>query len=412
MTDTLVAPAAAPATDEARHLAPLYAMPRLALASGRGARVRDTAGAEYLDFVSGIAVNAFGHCPSGLASAVARQLRTLGQVSNLFTHAPGIALADALAEATGYDQVFFCNSGTEAVDAALKFCRARAAHRGLAGRDILAFRGGFHGRTGFALSATWTPKYRAPFEPLIPGVRFADLNRVEQLDQALDSGVCAVIVEPVQGEAGVVPATRAFLTALRARTQALGAALVFDEVQCGMGRCGRLLAAEQFGVAADLTVLSKALGGGYPLAAVLMRADTAQALAPGMHGCTFGGSPPAAVAGAWVLARVRRPSFLARVRRNGRRLLDGLHAIVARHPALSEARGLGLLTAVEVAASAPFDAAALVAACREQGLLVVRGGERAVRLLPPLTVTEAEIHEALERLEAALARLATTGGVA
>ena len=411
MTDTLTlaAPETPATSSDAALFAPVYALPRLELVSGRGAFVTDVTGRSYLDFVSGIAVNALGHAPPGLARVVAKQMRTLGHVSNLYTHAPGLELARALADATGYSHTFFCNSGAEGIEAALKFARARAGRLGLSGRDIVAFRGGFHGRTGFALSATWTPSYRAPFEPLVPGVRFADFNDVASLDGVLDQGVCAVIVEPVQGEGGVIPARRTFMEALAARTRALKAALIFDEVQCGMGRTGRLLAAEHFGVAADMTVLSKALGGGIPIAAVLMRDDTAQALSPGMHGCTFGGNPVATAAALWMLEHVRKPGFLARVRARGRALRVGLDDAVRRHPTLAEARGMGLLAAVEMARGAPFDAAALVAACRDQGLLLVRGGERAVRFLPPLTVTPPEIATALERFDAALGTLRAQG---
>ena len=416
MSSTLTPPPAAPAPaapfpgaalDEPGLLAPVYALPRLELASGRGAVVTDVTGRDYLDFTSGIAVNAFGHATRGLARAVGRQLATLGHCSNLFANRPAADLAAALTQATGYERVFFCNSGAEAVEAALKFTRVRARKLGLAGRDVLAFRGGFHGRTAFALSATWTPSYREPFEPLMPGVRFADFNRVEGLDDALDRGVAAVIVEPVQGEGGAIPAEPGFLRALRARCDALGTALVLDEIQSGLGRCGRLLASEDYGVRADLVLLGKALGGGLPLAAVLMNADTADALAPGMHGCTFGGGPVAAAAGGWVLERVRKPAFLARVRRRGRALQEGLRALVARHPSLVLARGLGLLCAVELATDAPYDPPALVAAARRHGLLLVRGGDRAVRVLPPLTVTEDELDEALARLDRALTELET-----
>jgi len=357
--------------------------------------------------VSGIAVNALGHAAPAVARAVAKQVKALAHVSNLYANRPAADLATALTSATGYPRVFFCNSGTEGVEAALKFARARANTLGLAGRDIVAFRGGFHGRTGFALSATWNPPYRAPFEPLIPGIRFGDLNRIDALDELIDDQVCAVIVEPVQGEAGAIPATREFLFALRARATAVRAALVFDEVQSGMGRTGRLLAQEHHGVRGDVTVLSKALGGGLPLGAVLMTEDVAAALAPGMHGCTFGGGPVAAAAGLAVLERVSKPAFLAAVRARARRLHTGLAHIVANHAAVGEARGLGLLAAIELAADAPFAPPALVAACRNHGLLLVRGGDRAVRLLPPLTVTPAEIDLALARLDAALTTLAT-----
>jgi len=415
MTETVTAPAAPTASDPLAHeelesFASLYPLPRLELVSGRGARVRDAAGREYLDFVSGIAVNALGHAAPGLARAVAKQMKQLVQCSNLFANRPAIELAQALLEATGYDRTFFCNSGTEGIESALKFARARAKALGLEGRDIVAFRGGFHGRTAFALSATWTPAYREPFEPLVPGVRFADFNDVAGLEAVLDKGVAAVVVEPVQGEGGGVPASAEFLAALRARCTALRAALIFDEVQCGMGRSGRLLASEHYGVRADCTVLSKALGGGLPLAAVLMTREFAAALKPGMHGCTFGGGPVAATAGLYVLAQVRKPAFLARVRRRARALEKALEALVKRHASLSATRGLGLLRAVEVASGAPYDPAALVAAARRQGLLVLRGGERAVRLLPPLVVNDLEIAEAVEKLERAVTELETAKG--
>ncbi len=408
MTAVLETPPVVETSPEVAWFAPLYPLPRLELVSGHGAWVKDVAGETYLDFVSGIAVNALGHAPKGLAQAIARQAKTLGQISNLFGHAPGLALARDLTAATGYERVFFCNSGTEAVDAALKFARARAGRNGLKGRDIVAFHGGFHGRTGFALSATHNPPYRAPFEPLIPGVRFAPFNDVAALSGVLDENVCAVIVEPVQGEGGAVPATREFLRALAARCSELGAALIFDEVQSGMGRCGHLLAATHYGVRADYTVLSKALGGGLPLAAVLMTAACAESLAPGMHGCTFGGGPVATIAGAFVLSRVNKKSLLGRVRSRGRELGATLDALVTRHPSLKEARGLGLLRAIEVKPDASYGPADLVQAARKEKLLLIRGGERAVRLLPPLTVSSEEIAEAVARLDRALTTLEHT----
>jgi predicted acetylornithine/succinylornithine family transaminase len=393
------------AHEEVGLFAPLYPLPRLELTEGQGARVRDAGGREYLDFTSGIAVNAFGHSPRGLAEAISSQLARLGHCSNLFAHQPGLALARELTEATGYDRVFFCNSGTEGNDTALKFARARAHRLGLPGRAFVAFKGGFHGRTGFALSATYQPSYREPFEPLIPGVRFADYNDTAELDTVLDRDVCAVVVECVQGESGAVPATRDFLQALRARCTALGALLILDEVQTGMGRTGRLLAQEHFDLKADLVVMSKALGAGLPIAAVLMTEEVAQHLSPGMHGCTFGGNPVCAAAARWSLAQIRRPAFLERVRRASKLLAAGLEALAGKHAAVREARGLGLLRAVDLAAGT-FEPAALVLAAREQGLLLVRGGERAVRVMPPLTVTDAEIAEGLEKLDRSLSACA------
>ena len=423
MVDTLIAssdaagtaaPASPPAPEafadaEQGLLAPVYHLPRLALTSGRGARVTDTQGREYLDFVSGIAVNAFGHSPSGLAGAVSKQMKTLGHHSNLFANQPAIDLARALCAATGYTHAFFCNSGAEGIESALKFARARAVAKGLPGRDIVAFRGGFHGRTGFAVSTTWTPSYREPFEPLIPGVRFADYNDVAGLDAAIDAQVCAVIVEPVQGEGGAVAAQHKFLQAVRQKASAVGAALILDEVQCGMGRCGHLLAAQHYGIEGDITVLSKALGGGIPLAAVLMTTDVADTLKPGMHGCTFGGNPVAAAAGNWVVARINKKGFLARVRKRGRELGEGLEALAKKHASLGEVRGLGLLRGIEIRSDAPFDPAALVKAAMARGLLLVKGGDHAVRLLPPLTVSAEEIQEALTKLDAALGDLTGSG---
>ena len=411
MTDptAIVPDAPAFAHDEVGLLAPLYPLPRLELVEGHGAWVRDAGGRKYLDFTSGIAVNAFGHSPRGLAETVAAQLARLGHCSNLFANEPALALARELTEATGYPRVFFCNSGTEGLDAALKFTRARGRALGMPGRGIVAFKGGFHGRTGFALSATYNPSYREPFEPLIPGVRFADFNEASGLDGVLDADICAVVVECVQGESGAVAATRDFLQALRARCTALGALLVIDEVQTGMGRTGRLLAQEHFDIRADVVVMSKALGAGLPIAAVLMTEDVANTLQPGMHGCTFGGNAVCAAAARWSLAQVIRPAFLERVRRAARRLAGGLEALAAKHAAVREARGLGLLRAIDLMPGA-IEPAALLTAARDAGLLLVRGGERAVRVLPPLTVTDSEIDQGLERLDAALSACTTTQG--
>ncbi len=402
---TSEAPEPGLALDEAALLAPLYPLPRPELTRAKGARVTDAAGRELLDFVSGIAVHALGHAPKGLAKVVARQMATLDHTSNLFANRPAIELAATLIELTGYQRVFFCNSGAEGVEAALKFGRARANALGKPGRDIIAFTGGFHGRTGFALSTTWNPPYRTPFEPLIPGVRFLPFNDPTALDEAAFATACAVIVEPVQGEAGAIPAQSEFLHTLRARCDAADALLVFDEVQSGMGRTGRLLAAEHFGVRADVTVLSKALGGGLPLGAVLLGARATESLAPGMHGTTFGGNAVAAAAGSWVLERVSDERFLARVRARGETLARALKKLVKRHASLGEARGLGLLTAIELAPDAPYDPPALVRTARKHGLLVVRGGDRALRLLPPLTVTPGERKEAVTRLDAAVTEL-------
>ncbi len=404
MADVLEGKSAS-AASAAEVLAPVYPLPRIEMVSGRGAFLTDADGVEYLDFVSGIAVNAFGHAPEDYCRAVARQLQQLGHVSNLFGTRPATELARRLLDATGYDRVFFCNSGTEGVEAALKFARADAGRRGGSGRDVLAFKGGFHGRTAFALSATWTPSYREPFEPLMPGVRFGEFNDAAALDALLDTGVCAVIVEPVQGESGAVAATPEFLATLRRLATERGITLVFDEIQCGMGRTGTFLAAEGYGVKADITVLSKALAGGLPLGAVLMTEEVAATLKPGMHGTTFGGGPVAAAAGLWVMEHIMAPGFLASVRERAAFMEEGLIDVIERHASLDEMRGTGLLRAVVIGAGASFDAPALITAARKEKLLLVRGGDRAIRFLPPLNVTEDEIRLGLERFEAAVSHL-------
>jgi acetylornithine/N-succinyldiaminopimelate aminotransferase len=406
---TTTAPALA--QDEPQWLAPLYYLPRLELTSGRGAWAWDAGGRRYLDFTCGIAVNALGHAPRGLGRVVAHQMGRLGHTSNLFANRPAIELARALTQATGFDKVFYCNSGGEGLDAALKITRARAGALGLPGRDILAFQGGFHGRLGFSVSATYTPSYRAPFEPLIPGIRFARFNDLSDVDAHLDENVCAIVVEPVQGEGGVVPATKEFLQGLRKRADRLRAALLVDEVQTGMGRTGTLLAAEQYGVKGDLTVMSKALGSGFPIGAVLMTNAVGDALKPGMHGCTFGGGATAAAAALWTLDKINRPVFLSRVRRRGERLARGLEKLAQKHSSVvRDARGLGLLRAIEL--DARHDPRSFVALARERNLLLVRGGDHAVRVLPPLVVTPSEIDEGLHRLDAALSGLEAGKGTA
>jgi acetylornithine/N-succinyldiaminopimelate aminotransferase len=396
---------------EADVFAGVYPFPRLELAHGRGSRVASRDGREYLDFVSGIAVNALGHADAGLRHAVSRQMERLVHVSNLYGNRPAAELASRLIALTGYDKVFLCNSGAEANEAALKFARLHARAHGRTDGIIVAFDGAFHGRTAFALSATATPAYREPFEPLVPGIRFAPFNDAAAFDALVAAEAAAgrplqaVLIEPVQGEAGARTADAAFLAHLRGATRAAGALLLFDEVQCGVGRSGSFLAAEALGVPADVTILAKGLGGGVPIGAVLLRNDLAALLAAGQHGTTFGGNPVAAAAAGHVLDVVTRPGFLARVRERADELGAGLERLVARHPSLRRVQGLGLLRAVELADDAPFDPAGLVAAARMAGLLLCKGGTRSVRILPPLVVTTDDIDLALERLDAALTTL-------
>ncbi|HEX7879282.1 MAG TPA: acetylglutamate kinase [Candidatus Eisenbacteria bacterium] len=396
---------------EADLFAGVYPFPRLELVHGRGCHVTARDGRDYLDFVSGIAVNALGHADPGLRNAVSRQMAQLVHVSNLYGNGPAAALAARLVNLTGYDKVFLCNSGAEGNEAALKFARLHAGAKGHQDGIIVAFDGAFHGRTAFALSATATPAYREPFGRLVPGIRFAPFNDAAAFDAlvaeeaAAGRPLQAVLIEPVQGEAGARTADPAFLAHLRAATRSANALLLFDEVQCGVGRSGSFLAAQELGIDADITILAKGLGGGIPIGAVLIRNDLAGLLSAGQHGTTFGGNPVAAAASGHVLDVITGPGFLTAVNERAVQLGAGLERLVAAHTSLKRVNGLGLLRAIELKEDAPFDPAALVLAARNAGLLLCKGGSRSVRVLPPLVVAAADIDLALERLDAALTHL-------
>jgi acetylornithine/N-succinyldiaminopimelate aminotransferase len=280
------------------HLLANYARAEINIVRGEGVYLFDESGSRYLDLVAGIAVCALGHAHPQIARAVADQAATLVHVSNLYHHEPAGTLADRLAELSGFDSVFFCNSGAEANEAAIKLARKHAYRRGETKRTkILAAFGSFHGRTFGALAATDNPKYKEGFEPLPAGFAWTPFNNVEALDAAIDEDTACFLVEPVQGESGVVPATREFLQAARRICDQRGALLIFDEVQCGMGRLGKLFASQFYGVTPDAFTLAKSLANGLPIGALLIRGEAAAALRPGDHGTTFGGSPvPAAAA--------------------------------------------------------------------------------------------------------------------
>jgi acetylornithine/N-succinyldiaminopimelate aminotransferase len=366
-------------------LLPAYARVDLELVRGDGARVWDASGREYLDFGGGIAVVALGHChPAPLAAAQA-QLERLWHVSNLYRTQPAEELASLLSQRFGGAQAFFCNSGAEAIEAALKYARKATGKPG-----VVALEGSFHGRTLGALSATGQPAKRAAFEPLVPGVRFVPPNDVAALAEAFDDDIGAVLIEPILGEGGVIPLTDEFVAA----AAELDALLCFDEIQAGVGRTGSFFAFEQLGVRPDLVTLAKALANGLPIGALLVADDAAGAFAPGDHGSTFGGNPVSCAAACAVVEAVD-DELLANVRTRGAALADGLAAL----PGVGEVRGRGLL----VGAVVDRAAADVVTACRERGLLVLSAGEDVVRLAPPLTIGPAEVDEALATLAEALA---------
>jgi predicted acetylornithine/succinylornithine family transaminase len=369
----------------------------LVIVSGKGSHVTDDAGRTYLDFAAGIGVNGLGYGDRQVVTAIRKQAGRLIHASNLYYSDVVVELARRLAGLAFPAKVFFSNSGTEAVEAAIKFARRIGRPGGRT--DLVAFEKAFHGRTLGALSLTWSEKYRAPFEPLVPGVKFLPWDDLSAAAAAIDARTAAVFVEPVQGEGGVRPAPPAFLQGLRDICRDAGALLVSEEVQCGLGRTGKLFGYEHAGIKPDIVTLAKPLGGGLPLGAVLLREDLAPLISPGDHGSTFGGNPVAAAASLVVLDRITQPGFLAKVEKKAGRLRRGLNLLARKHHAITQVRSLGLMVGVELSGQA----SEVVKGLRERGVLATRAGEHVLRLLPPLVVKAKEIREFLQVLDAVLA---------
>ncbi len=392
---------------EKQYIVQTYIRPEVVFTHGQGAYLYDSEGKQYLDFTSGIAVTALGHSDAGWVTAVSQQAAQLTHVSNLYHTAPHVELAQSLVEHSFADKAFFCNSGAEANEAAIKFARKwkrlkikdsrleNANHQSSI-INLVAFSGGFHGRTVGALSVTWKEKYRAPFAPLMPGVTFAEYNNLEAAQAAIDDMTCAVIVEPVQGEGGIHPAAPEFLQGLRALCDEHGALLIFDEVQCGLGRTGHLWAHEAYGVFPDIMTLAKPLAGGLPIGATLVTDKVAAAMKPGDHGSTFAAGPLVCTAANHVFSRVSRPDFLAQVQENGAYLKHRLERLEAAQ--ITAVRGSGLLVGVEMTESVK----PLIAAARDKGLLVINAGTNVLRLAPPLIITKEQIDTAVHILEVCL----------
>jgi predicted acetylornithine/succinylornithine family transaminase len=385
------------------HVLANYARAEVNFVRGEGVYLFDESGNRYLDLVAGIAVCALGHCHPDITRAVAQQAATLVHVSNLYQHEPAGTLADRLAQLSGFDSVFFCNSGAEANEAAIKLARKHAYRRGEPKRTtILAANGSFHGRTFGALAATDNPKYKEGFEPLPAGFTWTPFNNVEALDRAIDDITACFLVEPVQGESGVVPATPEFLRAARRFCDERGALLIFDEVQCGMGRLGKLFASQFYGVRPDAFTLAKSLANGLPIGALIVRGEAATALRPGDHGTTFGGSPVPAAAALEHL-RVREALDLdTHVTAMGELLAAELSAIARTWPQVfAPPRGFGLMRGLPV--YEPHLAAAFVAPALDQNLLINAAGRNTLRFVPPLIISASEIRDAMDRLRRTIA---------
>jgi acetylornithine/N-succinyldiaminopimelate aminotransferase len=385
------------------HLLPVFARADLAFERGEGAWLIGTDGERYLDFTSGVAVNALGHCHPHLVAALQEQATKLWHMSNLFKSPDGEKLAARLCEQSFADFVFFCNSGAEAMECAIKMTRHYHFSKGKPERTrIVTFEGAFHGRTLGTLAATGAAKYLEGYGTPLEGFDQVPLGDLDAVKKVLGPNTAGILIEPLQGEGGVRAPPHAFFRALRQLCDDNGLLLVFDEVQTGMGRTGELFAYQRLGVAPDIMSLAKALGGGFPIGACLATAEAAEGMAPGSHGSTFGGNPLAVAAAHAVLDVMLKPGFFEHAQKMSLLLKQKLASVVDRHPGVvAEVRGEGLLIGLK----AVVPSGDLVNALRVENLLTVGAGENVVRFLPPLIVTEAEIEEAVDRLERACVAL-------
>jgi len=385
-----------------RHHFPMYNRYPITLVEGQGSRVRDAAGREYVDALGGIAVNALGHAHPAVVGAITEQASRLIHVTNLYYFPSQADLAERVTAATGMDRVFFTNSGTEAVEGALKLARRHSDGT----RDgIVSFAGCFHGRSLGALS-THAPKQREPFLPLLPGFEQIPFADREALDRAVNDRTAAVIIEPVQGEGGVRVVPDGFLREVRRMCDERGALLILDEIQCGVGRTGRFNAHEHAGVKPDIMVLAKALGGGMPIGAVLAREDVAAAFAPGDHGTTFGGNPLACAAAEATVRTIQQEKLPERAARLGDRLMARLRDAANDHPAIVEVRGRGLMVGVELA----FAGKPLVADMMHRGVLANCTADNVIRFLPALNIPEADLDVVVDVFLQALGAAAAEKG--
>ncbi|WP_298568304.1 aspartate aminotransferase family protein [uncultured Aliiroseovarius sp.] len=381
-------------------LLPTYNRVDLAFEQGQGSWLFTAGGERYLDLAAGIAVNALGHANPDLVEVLTRQAARLWHISNLYTIPQQQQLADMLVDASFADTVFFTNSGTEACELAVKMARKYWHDKGQEGRTrIIGFEGSFHGRSSAGIAAAGGDKLTKGFGPLLPGFTHLPFGDLDGLTNALSEGdVAAVIIEPVQGEGGIRPVADDDLKAIRAACDAAGALLIFDEVQCGMGRTGKLFAHEWSGVSPDIMMVAKGIGGGFPLGAVLATEDAASGMVAGTHGSTYGGNPLACAVGAKVVEIINDPAFLEDVRRKSGLLRQKLEGLVASHPDVFDAvRGSGLM--LGLVCKAPNTD--VLTACYDAGVLCVPAADNVLRVLPALTIEDDDLNEALARLETA-----------
>ncbi len=385
------------------YLTPNFTFAPMIPAKGLGSRVWDTEGREYLDLAGGIAVNALGHCHPVLVQALTEQAHKLWHVSNIYTTEAAQNLAQKLVQHTFADKVFFCNSGAEANEAALKLARKYARdHFGAEKNEIIACVNAFHGRTLFTVSVGGQPKYSQDFAPLPQGITHIPFNDCAALQQAISDKTCAVIIEPIQGESGVLPATDEFLRTARQLCNQYQAALIFDEVQTGMGRTGKLFAYEHSGVLPDILSSAKALGSGFPIGAMLTTNQFAPSFSAGTHGSTFGGNPLACAVAAAAFDLIQDPQTLNHVQQQGEQLLRGLQAIGTETGVFQAVRGQGLLIGAVLAEAYQGRASEITAAALQQGLMILVAGGNVLRFAPSLLLNDEDLALGLEKLRLAI----------
>ncbi|WP_172145469.1 aspartate aminotransferase family protein [Pseudomonas tumuqii] len=387
-------------------MVPNYAPAGFIPVRGAGSRVWDQSGRELIDFTGGIAVNALGHCHPALVAALTEQATRLWHISNVFTNEPALRLAHKLVNATFAERVFFCNSGAEANEAAFKLARRVAFDRfGEDKYEIIAATNSFHGRTLFTVSVGGQPKYSDGFGPKIQGISHVPYNDIEALRAAVSAKTCAVVLEPIQGEGGVLPADLAYLQAARELCDQHDALLIFDEVQTGMGRSGSLFAYQHYGVIPDILSSAKSLGGGFPIGAMLTTAALAKHLVVGTHGTTYGGNPLACAVAEAVIDVINTPQVLAGVKAKQQRFKTTLEQFGEQYGVFSQVRGLGLLIGAVLSDAWKGKAKAILDAAAAQGVMVLQAGPDVVRFAPSLVVEDADIDEGLARFERALVQL-------
>ena len=392
---------------EARYLMNTYRRPPLVFTHGRGCRLYDSHGREYLDFLGGIAVNALGHAHPRLVRVVRREAGRAIHLSNLFQNPFQAPLARKLVEWSGLDRVFFSNSGTEAIDGALKLARAYAHAKAQATSAtpktrILALENSFHGRTFGALAITHPAKYREPFAPLVPGVEFVRFNDVADLEAKFDNTVCALVLETIQGEGGIFPVSEAFWQRARDLATQHDAALIADEIQCGLGRTGRHFAYQKFSTRPDILAVAKPLAGGLPLGAIIANEKFASAFAPGLHGTTFGGGPLICAVALEFLNIIEDSNLLSNIRERGAELRQGIEKLAAKFDFIREVRGEGLILGIDLS----IDGAAIVTEALRGGLLINCTHDHILRLLPPFIIRSKDSAEFLNKLEKTLKQAA------